>query len=30
MMNKTPIWVSVTEIESGLGQRAQVVGESSF
>ena len=30
MMNQTPIWVSVTDIESGLGQRAQVVGESSF
>lgn len=30
MLNQTPIWVSVTDIESGLGQRAQVVGESSF
>lgn len=30
MINQRPIWVSVTDIESGLGQRAQVVGESSF
>ena len=29
-LNQQPIWVSVTDIESGLGQRAQVVGESSF
>ena len=29
-LNQQPIWVSVTDIESGLGHHAQVVGESSF
>ena len=29
-LNQQPIWVSVTDIESGLGHRAQVVDESSF
>lgn len=29
-INKNPIWVSVVDVENALGQRAQVVGESSF
>jgi len=29
-INNRPIWVSVVDMESAMGQRAQVVGESSF
>lgn len=29
-LNSRPIWVSVSDLESGLNQRVQVVGESSF
>ena len=29
-LNQRPIWVSVVDVEEGLGQRAKVVGESSF